>query len=813
MQSAKLENYSKKLKSGLNLTGSMSKIAIRLRDELFMFLLFLLALVMVLCLISYSPGDPGWSYLGSNEEISNLGGKPGAFLADLGLQSFGYTVYLIPITIALFGWNYFRRWNDLKGDHLFTPILFFLGFVLAMIGGSGLEHLLAWYEQDFYTGGVVGFEVAKSALFYIPDGRHVAIILFLLFLTGTWAMQLFPWMLIFEKLGNAFFGILGRIPTSVVRRKASESVETAEEIVKPKRRGISIRRRKEEDKRDTYVEPVLGSWGGSEPEISEYESAVYDEELSVQSPEPEIIEEIPEEMPQQSISERTPESSRPASPPKPKSRSKSVSALPRLTLLDQPDPSTVAYTREDIENMSNLVEETLGHFRLDVAVRNAHPGPVVTQLEVEPAAGLKASAIVNLSRDLARSLSVGSVRVVDNVPGSPYVGVEVPNPKREIVKLVDGLKSADYTNSKAPLTIVLGKDIRGGTVVSNLAKMPHLLIAGTTGAGKSVCLNAILLSLLYKSTADDVRLIMVDPKMLEFSVYAGIPHLLTPVITDLQKTENALRWCVTEMERRFRLMAEIGTRNLEGYNEIIRKSETPILDPTAEDPSIAEELKPMPYIVFIIDELADLIMVLQKKAEELIIRIAQRARAAGIHLIVATQRPSTDVIKGILKANIPTRIGFKVASNADSRTILDQPGAETLLGQGDMLFIPPGSSTAKRVHGAFVSDDEVKRVVDFLKEQGEPQYDAEVIADRTEASLGGGGSSEFEESGGQEDDLYNSALYFVAKTRKATISSVQRHLRIGYNRAARIIEAMEESGAIGPVQSGGKREVFVEPPD
>ena len=812
MYTAKLESYSKKLKSGLNLTGSMSNIAIRLRDELFMFLLFLLALVMVLCLVSYSPGDPGWSYLGSNEEISNWGGKPGAFLADLGLQGFGYTVYLIPITIALFGWNYFRRWNDLKGDHLFTPILFFFGFVLAMIGGSGLEHLLAWYDRDFYTGGVVGFEIAKSALFYIPDGRHVAVILFLLFLTGTWAMQLFPWMWIFEKLGNAFFGILGRIPTSVVRRKASESVEIAEETVKPKRRGISgisIRRRKEEDNRDAYVEPVLGSWGAPEPEISEYDSTEYDEEISVQSPEPEFME----EMPQQSIPERAPVPGNTASPTKPKTHSKSVTALPRLTLLDQPDPSTVAYSREDIENMSRLVEETLGHFRLEVAVRNAHPGPVVTQLEVEPAAGLKASAIVNLSRDLARSLSVASVRVVDNVPGSPYVGVEVPNPKREIVKLIDGLKSADYAKSKAPLTIVLGKDIRGGTVVSNLAKMPHLLIAGTTGAGKSVCLNAILLSLLYKSTADDVRLIMVDPKMLEFSVYAGIPHLLTPVITDLQKTENALRWCVTEMERRFRLMAEIGTRNLEGYNEIVRKSDTPILDPTAEDPSIAEELQPMPYIVFIIDELADLIMVLQKKAEELIIRIAQRARAAGIHLIVATQRPSTDVIKGILKANIPTRIGFKVASNADSRTILDQPGAETLLGQGDMLFIPPQSSTAKRVHGAFVSDDEVKRVVDFLKQQGEPQYDTEVVADRTETSAGGGISSDFEESGGQEDDLYNSALYFVAKTRKATISSVQRHLRIGYNRAARIIEAMEESGAIGPVQSGGKREVFVEPPD
>ncbi len=486
-------------------------------------------------------------------------------------------------------------------------------------------------------------------------------------------------------------------------------------------------------------------------------------------------------------------------------------SFPDTSVLDQTNRSKHAYSQAEIIEIGKKVETMLADFNVPVKVQDAKVGPVITQFELEPAPGIKANRIVNLASDLARTLTVQSVRVVENIPGSPYVGVEVPNKKRDIVQLVDGLESYEYVSSNHPLTIVLGKDIRGKTVITNLESMPHLLIAGTTGAGKSVCLNAILLSFLFKSTPEDLRLIMIDPKMLEFSVYEGIPHLLAPVITDMRKTENALKWCISEMERRFAQMAHLGVRNMENFNERISSSHTTILDPSAPDPDTAQPLKPFPYIVVIIDELSDLIMVLGRKAEELIIRIAQRARAAGIHLIVATQRPSTDVIRGVLKANIPTRIGFKVASNADSRTILDQAGAENLLGKGDMLFIPPGSAVAQRVHGAFVSDDEVKRVVDSIKKTSFPQYDqsVELALEGNNGSTNFGNGSDFEH---EEDELYGQALDFVVRTRRPTISSVQRHLRVGYNRAARMIESMEKAGAITPAGAGGKREILIPKP-
>ena len=484
-------------------------------------------------------------------------------------------------------------------------------------------------------------------------------------------------------------------------------------------------------------------------------------------------------------------------------------------ILDPSNSSAHAYSDEEMLRMAEKIEKMLAEFNVEVQVRGAHPGPVITQFEIEPAAGIRANQVINLANDLARTLVVPSVRVVDNIPGSSYLGLEVPNKTREVVRLVDGLESKEYKNSgNDPLTVVLGKDIRGQTVISSLASMPHLLIAGTTGAGKSVCLNAILLSFLFKSTPEQLRLIMVDPKILEFSVYEGIPHLLAPVITDMNKTENALRWCISEMERRFSLMASLGVRNMQNYNDHLRKSKTPVMNPNPTTLEDSEPLKLFPYIVFVIDELADLIMVMGKKAEELIIRIAQRARAAGIHLIVATQRPSTDVIRGVLKANIPTRIAFKVASNADSRTILDQTGAEHLLGKGDMLFIPPGSASVIRVHGAFVSDDEVKRVVDQLKLDSETNYDEGVelaLSGQTE----GNASSEYSGNAVDDDEesLYMQALDFVLRTRKPTISAVQRHLRVGYNRAARFIERMEDAGAISAVQAGGKREVLLPPPE
>ena len=454
-----------------------------------------------------------------------------------------------------------------------------------------------------------------------------------------------------------------------------------------------------------------------------------------------------------------------------------------------------------------------------MTVEAVQPGPVITRFEIQPAAGIKASQIVGLSRDLARSLTVDSVRVVENISGKNTMGIEVPNQNREIVRLVEGLASQEFEKSASPLTLVLGKDIAGNAVITDLMKMPHVLIAGTTGSGKSVCINALILSLVYKSTPDQIRLIMVDPKFLELSVYDGIPHLLAPVVTDMNKAANSLRWCITEMDRRFRVMAEIGVRNIAGYNRKVadaNKAGEPIIDATVpqEEDGDPVYLESLPYIVVIVDELADLMMVAGKKIEEIIIRIAQRARAAGIHLVLATQRPSVDVVTGLIKANVPTRIAFQVSSRADSRTVLDQMGAESLLGQGDMLFLPPGTGFTQRVHGSFVSDEEVARVVKELKESGPPVYLEEVTEGGADGGVGGvGGAFGEPEDDGESDPLYDEAVRFVTQSRKASISSVQRALRVGYNRAARMIETMEEAGVVSPADNG-KREVLApEPPE
>ena len=775
-----------------------------------MLALIALAFVFALILLEYSANNPHWVTSSQSSEVLSIVEFLGAYVAYIGLAAFGFMVFLIPIAIAQFGWNYQRRWKDSKAGQLLHPILFFAGFVLTLISGCGLENLYSTDSPNFSAGGILGNQIVAMVAPYMR-AEWAALILIGVFILGTSALRLIPWIRIVNATGRGFlsaFDSLWFVGTKAERQqkevKEVQFVEPQEKKSKGFFRKSKIAKEKEpkpankrrSQKRDLFtgdrVDPVIV------PLEDNFENEPGGMPFATQLVEPEpVIPQMEPPKPKPSPARKLQPESKPQS-------------LPDTSLLDPANRSAVAYSRQEIDEMSTKVETMLSDFNVDVVVRQAHPGPVITQLEIEPAPGIKASQIANLSTDIARTLTVQSIRVVDNIQGSPYVGLEVPNRKREIVRLVDGLESREYKNATHPLTIVLGKDIRGKTVVSNLASMPHLLIAGTTGAGKSVCLNAILLSFLYKSTAEEIKLLMIDPKMLEFSVYEGIPHLLVPVITEMSKTENALLWCISEMERRFGVMAELGVRNLENLNEKIRKSSSPIADPTAPNPETASTLVPFPYIVFIIDELSDLIMVMGKKAEELIIRIAQRARAAGIHLIVATQRPSADVIRGILKANIPTRISFKVASNADSRTILDQPGAETLLGQGDMLFIPPGSGSVMRVHGAFVSDDEVKRVVDRLKQLGGPSYDDEVTAALSGAHAGG----EFDGNGtvGNGDELYNSALDFVVRSRRPTISSVQRHLRIGYNRAARIIEAMEHAGAISSVQAGGKREVLIPPP-
>lgn len=788
-----------------------------------MLLLWALALALVAIFLTYSPADPGWNASNSPDEIFNIGGVIGAYIADIGLYLFGYSVIFIPVGIAQFGWNYQRKWKrqHSEGGQIFLPILFFIGFVLTFFGGCGLESLYGTYQTGFHRGGVLGYEVTKLAAAYIQEKWAVSLFAGF-FVVGTNALGIIPWIRIFNFTGNLLFALcLNLFSIGRVEKRQTTS---------RKRFATPIRNEKSSGRirlRDGFGKTKLKSQNKSQQSKPSIQAERPKPRVSGdrRRAEPIIVPLKGQNVPVQSEIESQPSMGQSA-PPLQLNRTVSAKkttdvsnkspavqqTFPDISILDPSEKSNNAYSQEEINEMAAKIEFMLGDFNVQVAVRGAHPGPVITQFEIDPAAGVKASQIVNLSTDLARQLRVMSVRVVDNIPGSSYVGLEVPNTKRELVRLIDGLDSDEYKKSKHPLTMVLGKDIGGRTVVSNLAAMPHLLIAGTTGAGKSVCLNAILLSFLFKSTPDDLRLIMIDPKRLELSIYEGIPHLLVPVITEVAKTDNALHWCISEMERRFEIMAHLGVRNMENCNELVRNSKNPIPDPTAADSELAKPLVPFAYIVVIIDELADLIMATSKKSEELIIRIAQRARAAGIHLIVATQRPSTDVIRGTLKANIPTRIGFKVASNADSRTILDQPGAEHLLGAGDMLFIPPGSATAKRVHGAFVDDDEVKRVVDSVKRSGDPVYDEsmEAALNNEVGSNSNNGRFGLDD---EEDELYNAALDFVARSRRPTISSVQRHLRIGYNRAARIIENMEAAGAVSPLQAGGKREVLVPPPE
>ncbi|MBS1133748.1 MAG: translocase FtsK, partial [Burkholderiaceae bacterium] len=482
--------------------------------------------------------------------------------------------------------------------------------------------------------------------------------------------------------------------------------------------------------------------------------------------------------------------------------------LPALDLLDEAPPAIESVSTETLEFTSRLIEKKLRDFNVEAQVVAAYPGPVITRYEIEPAVGVKGSQIVNLAKDLARSLSLVSVRVVETIPGKNLMGLELPNPRRQVVKLSEIMGSAVYNESASLVTLGLGKDIAGKAVVVDLARMPHLMVAGTTGSGKSVGINAMILSILYKADPSQVRLILVDPKMLELSVYEGIPHLLCPVVTDMREAGNALQWCVVEMDKRYRLMSKLGVRSLSGHNAKIAEGRARgelVKNPFSLTPEDPEPLEPLPMIVVVIDELADLMMVAGKKVEELIARIAQKARAAGMHLILATQRPSVDVITGLIKANIPARISFQVSSRIDSRTILDQMGAESLLGQGDMLYLAPGTGLPTRVHGAFVSDAEVHRVVETLRKRGPAQYVEGVLdAPSSEGDESAGG-----QPGGEADPLYDQAVEIVIKNRRASISLVQRHLRIGYNRAARLLEDMERAGLVSPMQSNGNREILV----
>jgi len=739
-----------------------------------MWSLFCLSGYLLLSLFTYSPQDPGWSYTGPTMNVLNSGGPAGAWFADVFYYLFGLFAYLFPVMLS---WNavlIFRRRNPDDTVNLNLVLVRWLGFFVTLASGCALAALHASQlgaDLPTGTGGVLGGSL--GSYFETTFSRSGSTLLMLaLFLSGFTLFTGVSWFTVMDLLGGIALGLMRKTQLAYVhwreRLAAKRARQERVELIKKEQKKAAVRKQPK-------IEPVINVPKPSERVEKERQVPLFGVDHHGE--------------------------------------------LPPLSLLDPARQTVQAYSAEALQAMSRQVEMKFADFDIEVQVVAVHPGPVVTLYELQLAAGTKVSKITSLSKDLARALSTIAVRVVEVIPGKSVIGLEIPNEYREIVFLSEVLQSEVYDASKSPLTLALGKDISGNPMCVDLGKMPHALIAGTTGSGKSVAINAMILSLLYKAKPDEVRMIMVDPKMLELSVYEGIPHLLTPVVTDMQEAGNALRWCVGEMERRYRLMAAMGVRNIVGFNrkvkDAIKKGE-PIKDPLFQpDPNgivvamAHPTLEPLPYIVVIIDELADMMMVARKKVEELIARLAQKARASGIHLILATQRPSVDVITGLIKANIPTRIAFQVSSRVDSRTILDQMGAEHLLGHGDMLYMGTGSNLTQRVHGAFVDDNEVHRVVDYLKSTGQPEYLDEILQEPSESLPG------FPAEGGDTEDadpLYDEAVRIVTESRRASISGVQRRLKIGYNRAARMIEEMERTGVVGAAESNGNRVVLAPPP-
>lgn len=724
------------------------------------------ALYLFLIFYSYDRADPGWSHSGNLNQLQNAGGYVGAWLADLLLYLFGVSAWWwVLFFLSAVLWSYGRIEVAGVFDRR-SLLLSAIGFITLLTASSGLESL-RFYTIDVslpqMPGGIVGTLISKN-LWQILGFTGATLTLLILSAIGFSLFTGFSWIRFVERIGGAIEDYVIYIKTFL------------------------------QSKRNKNTDIIFS---GDSEKLFESDKKPLDEHrpIHIELPAPAITKTSG------FIKEKRPSlfSDPPDSP------------LPPLDLLDEPQKNVEILSTDKLELTSRLIEQKLKEFGVQVKVVAAYPGPVITRYEIEPAIGVKGNQIINLVRDLARALSVASIRVVETIPGKTTMGLEIPNPKRQMVRLQEILSSQVYADTASPLTIALGKDISGRPVVSDLAKMPHALIAGTTGSGKSVAINATILSLIYKSSPDQVRLILVDPKMLELSVYEGIPHLLAPVVTDMREAANALRWCVAEMERRYKLMSSLGVRNLNGYNQKIReaiKNEEPLVNPLSLTAETPEQLEELPLIVVVIDELADLMMVVGKKVEQLIARLAQKARAAGIHLLLATQRPSVDVITGLIKANIPTRIAFQVSSKIDSRTILDQMGAETLLGQGDMLYLPPGSGYSQRVHGAFVADHEVHNVVEYLKQHGEPRY-VEEILNTDEDDNNNENNGQVRQAGGEADPLYDEAVAIVMKSRRASISLVQRNLRIGYNRAARLIEEMERAGLVSSMQSNGNREILV----
>nr|WP_029144022.1 DNA translocase FtsK [Methylotenera mobilis] len=729
--------------------------------------LVLIGLYITVILFTYNPNDSSWSHIAPDGAIiQNSGGSVGAWISDLLLYVFGFSAWWWAVLAFYAMWFVYLALEAVDQSEKPFLLFNFFGFALLLVASSALEagHLvkLPALLPDS-SGGMLGVAV-DAGLRSLFGYTGSSMLLLLMFVVGFSLFTGWSWIMITEKFGAfliASYEFIKLKWQDWQDRKAGKAVEQERmEYVKSERKRVV-------DREPVQIEtPVL--------EIAQ--SARVQKEKQVP-----LFDTHPD----------TP--------------------LPPIHLLDEPSGTVELPSAETLDFTSRLIERKLMDFGIEVKVLTALPGPVITRYELEPAAGVKGSQVTNLVKDLARALSVVSVRVVETIPGKTCMGLEIPNPKRQIVYLSEIMGSQAYADVHSPLAISLGKDIGGKPAVADLAKMPHVLVAGTTGSGKSVAINALILSLLYKADASQVRMILIDPKMLELSVYEGIPHLLAPVVTDMRQAANALNWCVAEMERRYKLMSMLGVRNLAGYNQKIKEADKAgekIPHPFSLTPDEPEPLEEMPLIVVVIDELADLMMVVGKKVEELIARLAQKARASGIHLVLATQRPSVDVITGLIKANVPTRISFQVSSKIDSRTILDQMGAEALLGQGDMLYMPPGTGYPTRIHGAFVSDQEVHKVVDYLKAQGEPNYIDGILTNEAEEGGGDFIAGASGSSGAEVDPLYDEAVGIVLKSRRASISSVQRQLRIGYNRAARLIEDMERAGLVSAMQSNGNREVL-----
>ncbi|MDT8407490.1 MAG: DNA translocase FtsK 4TM domain-containing protein [Methylococcales bacterium] len=723
------------------------------------------SLYFLLALASFDMEDAVWTHSGNVQAVVNAGGPVGAWLADVCFSLFGLGAYLLAAWML---WRVYQVFRPRNGALPKSAMVFSgLGFFATMTALAALLYL-HWPRLGPVlpnnSGGILGQECGDALVLLFGEGG-ASLLLITLLLAGITLLTGLSWLHLLSQIGAGVLWLF------------AQAMPASKEAV------------------DTYSAPVR----------------------KVRQPRPKkarAIESVPESEPVAAVT-----ISPPAQVVKVK-RGHSIKAFPDLNLLDDYQQKVKGYSHEALTEMSHRVEEILAEFNVQVEVVAVNPGPVITRFELQPAPGVKVSRISGLAKDLARALSVRAVRIVEIIPDKPFIGLEIPNQEREMVALKTLLASKAFANAKGVLTLALGKDIAGAPVVADLAKMPHALVAGTTGSGKSVAINTMILSLLYRATPDQVRLIMIDPKMLELSVYEGIPHLLTPVVTDMKQAHNALRWAVGEMERRYKLMSKLGVRNLAGFNDMVTAAQqqgAPIMDPLADSAQRVEGepepvLEAMPAIVIVIDELADMMMIVGKKVEESIARLAQKARAAGIHLILATQRPSVDVLTGLIKANVPTRISFQVSSRIDSRTVLDQGGAESLLGNGDMLFLPSGTSIPIRAHGAFVDDHEVHKVVEFLKQTGPANYLDDITREPLDGADGGSGGYASFDGDNEQDALYDQAVAFVTESRKASISSVQRRFKIGYNRAARMIEDMEAAGVVTPAESNGSRDVLAPPP-